>query len=104
MLQTGLLRDNATEKADDSLDIKALLRMVLKHKWMLLSVVLLCVAAAVVKSLDQHPAVPGHGDAADRSAPAHRRLQGLGLRAGVRGLHGPAHADRCRAAGRWPSV
>ena len=55
MLQTGLLRDNASEQADDSLDLKALLRVVLKHKWLLLSVALLCLAAAVVKSLTTTP-------------------------------------------------
>ena len=55
MLQTGLLRDNASEQADDSLDLKALLRVVLKHKWVLLSVALLCLAAAVVKSLTSTP-------------------------------------------------
>ncbi len=55
MLQTGVLRGNASEEADDSLDIKALLRIVLKHKWLLLSVALLCLTAAVVRTLVSTP-------------------------------------------------
>jgi succinoglycan biosynthesis transport protein ExoP len=55
MLQTGVLRDTATDTADDSLDIKALLRILNKYKWLLLAFALLGLAASVVKTLTSTP-------------------------------------------------
>ena len=55
MLQTGLLRDKASEKADDSLDLKTLLRLLLKYKWVLLVAALLGLVVAVVKTLTSTP-------------------------------------------------
>jgi len=55
MLQTEVLQGAASDVADDSLDIKALLRIVLRHKWLLLASTLLCLAAAVVKTLTSTP-------------------------------------------------
>ena len=55
MLQTGLLRDNASEQADDSLDLKTLLRVLLKYKWVLLVAALLGLVVAVVKTLTSTP-------------------------------------------------
>ena len=55
MLQTEVLQGNGNDVEDDSLDIKALLRIVLRHKWLLLASTLLCLAAAVVKTLTSTP-------------------------------------------------
>ena len=55
MLQTGVLRDTATDTADDSLDIKALLRILNKYKWVLLAFALLGLAVSLVKTLTSTP-------------------------------------------------
>ncbi len=55
MLQTGVLRDTAADTADDSLDIKALLRILNKYKWVLLAFALLGLAVSVVKTLTSTP-------------------------------------------------
>ena len=55
MLQAGVLRDTATEAADDSLDIKALLRILNKYKWLLMAIGLLGMVAAVVNALTSTP-------------------------------------------------
>jgi polysaccharide biosynthesis transport protein len=50
------LRDErAAEIEDDGLDLRDLLRVVRKHKWMLLAVTLLCGVVAVVHSLRSTP-------------------------------------------------
>ncbi len=71
MLQTGVLRDTGADAADDSLDIKALLRILNKYKWLLLAFALLGLMVSVGQDADQHAAVPGHRHGADR-APARR--------------------------------
>ena len=55
MLQTGVLRDAKVEADDDSVDIKALLRLLGKYKWWLLAFALLGVAVAVVRTLNSTP-------------------------------------------------
>ena len=55
MLQTGVLRDTAADAPDDALDIKALLRILNKYKWMLLAFALLGLAVSVVKTLTSTP-------------------------------------------------
>jgi len=49
-LQTALERQHEEQAADDSLTLTDLLRIVLKHKWILLTVILLACAAAVIRS------------------------------------------------------
>jgi succinoglycan biosynthesis transport protein ExoP len=55
MLQTGVLRDTAADVADDSLDIKALLRILNKYKWVLVAFALLGLAVSLVKTLTSTP-------------------------------------------------
>lgn len=55
LLQTAAPHDGVNEETDDSLDIRALLGIVLKHKWLLLSITLLCLTAALVKALISTP-------------------------------------------------
>jgi capsular exopolysaccharide synthesis family protein len=52
-LQTQLLlqQQEADALADDSIDLKAILRTLLKHKWMILGIAGLCTLAAVVYTL-----------------------------------------------------
>lgn len=54
-LQTQVLRDDPNEPDNDALNIKDLLRIVLKYKWMLLALTLLCGLAATVQSLRGTP-------------------------------------------------
>ena len=55
MLQTGMLRDTATDGVDDSLDIKALLRILNKYKWVLAAFAVLGLAVSLVKTLTSTP-------------------------------------------------
>ncbi|HSO45726.1 MAG TPA: exopolysaccharide transport family protein, partial [Rhodoferax sp.] len=54
-LQTSVLRDEAEELDNDALDLKALFRVVLKYKWMLIALTLLCGLAATIQSLRATP-------------------------------------------------
>lgn len=55
MLQTGVLRDTPADAVDDSLDIKALLRVLRKYRWVLLAFAALGLVAAVVRTLTSTP-------------------------------------------------
>ena len=55
MLQTGVLRDAKVDADDDSIDIKALLKLLNKYKWLLLAFALLGTAVAVVRTLTSTP-------------------------------------------------
>lgn len=54
-LQASVLRDEAEELDSDALDLKALFRVVLKYKWMLISLTLLCGLIATIQSLRATP-------------------------------------------------
>jgi len=54
-LQTSVLRDDAEELDNDALDIRDLLRVVLKYKWLLLAMTLLCGLAATIQGLRSTP-------------------------------------------------
>ena len=54
-LQTSVLRDDAEEVDNDALNIKDLLRVVLKYKWLLLAMTLLCGLAATIQGLRSTP-------------------------------------------------
>jgi len=54
-LQTAVLRDEADEQDNDALDLKDLLRVVLKYKWLLLAMTLLCGLAATIQGLRSTP-------------------------------------------------
>lgn len=54
-LQTTVQREEAEEFDNDALDLKALFRVVLKYKWMLLALTLLCGLAATIQSLRATP-------------------------------------------------
>ena len=55
MLQTGLARPDADEEADDSLSVKDVLRVLAKHKWLLMAAMMLCTAVAVLQALTTTP-------------------------------------------------
>ena len=55
MLQTGLARPDAAEEADDSLSVKDVLRVLAKHKWLLMAAMMLCTAVAVLQALTTTP-------------------------------------------------
>ena len=55
MLQTGLARPDAAEEANDSLSVKDVLRVLVKHKWLLISAMMLCTAVAVLQALTTTP-------------------------------------------------
>ena len=55
LLQTGLARPDAAEEADDSISVKDVLRIVAKHKWLLLAAVSLCTAVAILQGLTTTP-------------------------------------------------
>jgi succinoglycan biosynthesis transport protein ExoP len=102
MLQTGVLRDTATDTADDSLDIKALLRILNKYKWLLLAFALLGLAASVVKTLTSTPLYQASSTVQIERPPGrivsfNRDVDSV---AGLRRLPGPAHTDRAAAQPR----
>ena len=55
MLQTGLAHPDAAEEADDSLSVKDVLRVLAKHKWLLMAGMMLCTAVAVLQALTTTP-------------------------------------------------
>ena len=55
MLQPGGMRGGADELSDDGFDLKDLLRVLLKHKWALLSTALIGLAVATVDGLTRTP-------------------------------------------------
>ncbi|MEO5607087.1 MAG: Wzz/FepE/Etk N-terminal domain-containing protein, partial [Polaromonas sp.] len=55
LLQTGLARPDAAEDADDSLSVKDVLRILAKHKWLLLAAMIFCTAVAILQALTTTP-------------------------------------------------
>ena len=49
------MRSEAQEAAEEALSVKDLLRIIYKHKWMLIAVTLLCGAVATIQGLRQTP-------------------------------------------------
>jgi len=54
-LQTSVEQQNEEQAGDDTLDLKDLLRIVLKHKWTLLTVIVLACAVAAVRTFLSTP-------------------------------------------------
>ena len=54
-LQTGLAHSEAADETDDSISVKDMLRIVGKHKWLLLGAMSLCTAAALMYGLTTTP-------------------------------------------------
>jgi capsular exopolysaccharide synthesis family protein len=54
-LQTGVVRTEEEQIGDDSLTLKDLGRIILKHKWTLLTVILIACAAATIRTLLSTP-------------------------------------------------
>ena len=55
LLQTGLAHPDAADEADDSISVRDVLRILSKHKWLLLGAVSLCTAAALMYGLTTTP-------------------------------------------------
>jgi capsular exopolysaccharide synthesis family protein len=55
MLQTAVLRGEPEEQAEEVFTLRDLYRMVLKHKWMLLAVALLCTVVSTLYGLRETP-------------------------------------------------
>ena len=55
LLQTGSARPEAAEEADGSITVKDVLRILSKHKWLLLASVVLCASVAILKGLTTTP-------------------------------------------------